>query len=424
MKTRVVVVGAGTAAGRLAGELVAADPGRRLDITLVGDEPHPPYWRALLTSVLDGNSPHGGSHPGGTATHPRDWYRRSGVRLLLGRPVRGLDLAGRRVVLDGEATLPYDRLVLATGGEQVIPAIPGLRNSDALTLRTRGDCGRLLRRATGARSAVVLGGGLLGIETARALARHVPEVTIVHRGPHLLSRRVPAGAGQVLDRSVTRLGIRVRTGVPAAGLRRRRGRLLVRVGDEHVDTDLAVIACGSRPATGLAAAAGLPVAGGVVVGDDLRCAEDVWAIGACAEHAGMVDDSAVAAEEQAAVAARAILGEPARYVGCRPLSRLRARDLEVAVFGHAWAGTPSSGGATDGAATDSWATDSGAEDVIEVRNPLRGTFARVAVRGGRLASGVLVGDLSAAATLIPAYDRNLPAPAGWRSLLLNGSTNP
>ena len=147
------------------------------------------------------------------------------------------------------------------------------------------------------------------------------------------------------------------------------------------------------------------------MGEDLRCAEDVWAVGACAEHAGVVDDSAAAAEEQAAVAARAILGEPARYPGCRPLSRLRARDLEVAVFGHPALGHPHPAGTAD-------------EDVLEVSNPLRGTFARVAVKAGRLRSGVLVGDLSATATLIPAYDRDLPAPAGWRSLLLGGSTSP
>jgi assimilatory nitrate reductase electron transfer subunit len=402
MRTRVVVVGAGTAAGRLAGELVAGDPDHRLEITLVGDEPHPPYWRALLTSVLAGDA-----QVGGTAAHPRDWYRQCGVRLLLGRSVRSLDLAARRVVLDGGAPLPYDRLVLATGGEQVVPATPGLGGADVLPLRTRGDCGRLLRRAAGSRSAVVVGGGLLGIESARALARRVPEVTIVHRGPHLLSRRVPPGAGRVLGRSMIGLGVRVRTNVPATGLRRRRGRLHVRVGDERVTADLAVLACGSRPSTGLAAVAGLPVAHGIVVADDLRCAEDVWAVGACAEHSGVVDDSAVAAEEQAVVAARAILGEPARYPGCRPLSRLRARDLEVAVLGHPH---PAGTGAD--------------EDVLEVSNPLRGTFARVAVKGGRLRSGVLVGDLSATSMLIPAYDRDLPAPAGWRSLLLAGSTSP
>jgi assimilatory nitrate reductase electron transfer subunit len=417
MRTRVVVVGAGTAAGRLAAGLAAGDPDRRLDVTLVGDEPHPPYWRALLTSVLAGDSRFGNA-----AAHPRDWYRRSGVRLLLGRRVRALDVTGGRVLLDGDAALPYDRLVLATGGEQVLPEMSGLSSAGVLPMRTRGDCGRLLRHAKTARSAVVIGGGLLGVETARALARHVPEVTVVHRGPHLLSRLVPPGAGDVLDRGMTRLGVRVRTGVPVTGLRRRRGRLHVRLGDGQLAADVAVLACGSRPAAGLAAAAGLPVSRGVVVGDDLHCAEGVWAIGACAEHAGIVDDSAVAAEEQAVVAARAILGEPARYPGCRPLSRLRARDLEVAVFGHVRAGgrRDAEAGAAGGAAGDA----AGDEDVLEVRNPLRGTFARVAVRGGRLASGVLVGDLSATATLVPAYDRDLPVPPGWRSLLLGGSTSP
>lgn len=395
---RVMIVGAGTAGGRVAAELVAAQPG--LDITLVGDEPHPPYWRALLTAVLAGDI-----RPGDTAVHPRDWYRRNKVRLLVGRPVQAINPAARQVVLDG-APLSYDRLVLATGSQEVFPALGGLPHPQVVALRTRGDCGRLRRLAATAQSAVVLGGGLLGVEAARALHRSVPNVTIVHSGPHLLSARVPAGAGQMLERSLIRLGIDVRTSVQATALRRRRGRLTLALDSEMLPCDLLTLACGARPATSLAVAAGLPTRHGIVVGDDLRCAEDIWAVGACAEHRGTVDDTALCAEEQATVAAKVILGEQAAYSGARPLHRLRARDLELAVFGR-----PGQAG-QDG------------EDVLELRDPLRGVFTQVAIRHGQVTGGVLLGDVSAVGVLVPAYDRGLPVPPDWRSLLLDRSTQP
>ena len=398
---RVVIVGAGTAGGRLAAELVAGDPG--VDITLIGDEPHPPYWRALLTSVLAGDT-----RAGDTAIHPRDWYRRNNVRLLVGQPVRAIDRVARHVVTDG-ATVPYDRLVLATGSVAAVPRLGGLPHPRAVPLRTRGDCGRLLRVAASAQSAVVLGGGLLGVEAARALRRSLPDVTIVHSGPHLLSSRVPAGAGQVLERSLARLGVGVRTGARATSLRRRHGRLRLALEGEALPCDLLVLACGSQPATSLGTAAGLPARDGIVVGDDLRCAEDIWAVGACAEHRGTVDDTAPCAEEQAEVAARVILGgraataAPARCTACgRATWNWRCSAIP-----------PGPGGTDEG--------DGGAADVLEVRDPVRGVFTRVAVRDGRVAGGVLLGDVGAVGTLVPAYDRGLPVPPGWRSLLLPGN---
>ena len=313
MTTRVVVVGAGTAAGRLAGELVAGDPDRRLDITLVGDEPHPPYWRALLTSVLAGDA-----HLGGTAAHPRDWYRQCGVRLLLGRRVRSLDLAARRVVLDGESALPYDRLVLATGGEQVLPGDtrPGRRRRPAAAhpRRLRAAAASRRRRALGgrhrrrtARRRDRTGAGPArprGDDRAPRAAPAVPPCPGGRRaGPrsqHDPPRR-PGAHRRAGHRAAAQAGPAARPGGRRARSRRP-GRARLRF--PSVDGPRR-----HRRAAGRR---------GIVVGDDLRCAEDVWAVGACAEHAGVVDDSAVAAEEQAAVAARAILGEPARYPGCRP----------------------------------------------------------------------------------------------------------
>ncbi|PZS31326.1 MAG: hypothetical protein DLM59_10040 [Pseudonocardiales bacterium] len=404
-RERVVVAGAGMAAGRLVEELVrrgalgggAGSGGGALDLTLVGAEPAPPYNRILLSSVLAGR--HRLAEVG---LRSRPWYADQDVRLITGVRAEAVDRHRRLLRLVGGTSLPYDRLVLATGASPVLPALRGAVDATGtlhpavLTLRNLDDCDRLMSLLPTARTAVVVGGSLLGLEAARALAEQGRRVDVVHAGAHLLHDHLDELAGTVLRELVEGLGIGVHTGFPAVGVRLEGDRLVgVRLADGFtLAADLVILACGVRPAVRLAHGAGLAVATGIVVDDQLRCADAatgaldplVHALGDCAEHRGRVTGHVWPAWEQAGVLAAVLAGHPARYAGSRPVVRLRAAGIDVATVG-------------DSAAA-------GADvSTVEMANPLRGSYKRLVLRGHRLVGGVLIGDVASAAALTVALDR-------------------
>jgi NAD(P)H-nitrite reductase large subunit len=231
--------------------------------------------------------------------------------------------------------------------------------------------------------AVVVGGGLLGLQVARALGVRGVETELVEGADHLLHHQVGEGAGRVLERDLRRLGTHVYTGARAvrltdAGLRLDNGYTL--------DTDLVVLTAGGRPSTALARRAGLMVRRGVVVNSQLQSVtdDDIFAIGDCAEYRGRTTGFVPPAWEQAGVLARHLAGEQASYDGSRRVARLRATGLEVAVLG------------------DPERTDG---DVVELTNPIIGSHRRLVVRDGVLVAAVLIGDLSRIGLITQLYDR-------------------
>lgn len=393
---RVVVVGNGMASARLVEELVARDvPG--LEITVVGDEPGPSYNRILLSAVLEG-------------THPEDeialqdegFHARHGVTLLGGSRVAEVDREGREVVLEDHRRLPYDRLVLATGSVPTLPPIRGLvlpegrLHPKVHAFRSLADCRGLDRAVPDARRAVVIGGGLLGLQVTRALGVRGLEVDLVEGTSHLLSSQLGERAGAVLRRSLVRLGAEVYTHTRA-----------VRMTDEGVrldngftlSADLVVLAAGGRPAAALAKRAGLYVRRGVVVDSRLRSVTDerVHAIGDCAEHAGRTPGFVPPAWEQAEVLARLLAGEDARYDGSRVVARLRATGLDVAVMGD---------------------PEHAEGEVVEVANPVTGTYRKLVIRGGVVEAAAMVGDLSRVGLLTQLFDRRTVLGPGEPAQLL------
>ncbi|MFF8811730.1 NAD(P)/FAD-dependent oxidoreductase [Streptomyces pactum] len=425
---RVVVIGGGMAGARLAQQL-AGTP--EVALTLVGEERHAPYNRVLLAEVLAGR------YPPDVITLPGSGARRlSGVRAVR------IDRAARAVHTDDGRRVPYDTLVLATGAGPVLPPLRGLFPSagparphpgpsprlpaGVRPLRTLDDCLALDAAVRPGLPAVVIGGGLLGVSAARALARRGARVVLVHPGPYLMERQLDAEAARLVRDHLTALGVRVRTGCRAHGLRTRPvtgtgedpgtapepvtpgpatapgpapgtgtdpgpvdrparphpgrtsgrhpapgtpppatgagpdpepgpgpapgpGPVAVRaveLADGTVlDARLTVLACGVRPRVELARDAGIVTARGVVVDDELRTSDpDVFAVGDCAEHAGVVHGFAGPAQDQAdllalVIGARAAAGpaaarpgssgaapagdrRPPRYTGSRPLVRL------------------------------------------------------------------------------------------------------
>lgn len=400
---RVVVVGNGMAASRLVEELVVRRDARGadIDITVVGEEPVPSYNRILLSAVLEG------SHPESEIFLQDDgFHARNGVTLLTGTRVAEVDRSGREVVLEDGRRLAYDRLVLATGSIPTLPPIRGLVTPDgrlhpkAHAFRSLADCRRLDDAVPGARRAVVVGGGLLGLQVARALGVRGLEVDLVEGGSHLLSSQVGEQAGAVLNRSMRRLGAEVYTHTRAVRMTDQGVRL---DNGYTLSADLVVLTAGGRPATALAKRAGLFVRRGIVVDAHLRSVGDerVHAIGDCAEHSGRTSGFVPPAWEQAAVLARVLTGEDARYDGSRVVARLRATGLDVAVMG------------------DPEHTEG---EVVEVANPITGTYRKLVVRGGVIEAAVMVGDLSRVGLLTQLFDRRTVLAPEEPGLLLMADT--
>jgi len=377
---RIIVVGNGMAGARLAGELST------LDVTVLGAENHPAYNRILLSSVL------AGKHRAG------DIGLVGGSKARLGVTVTAIDRQARTVTTDSGEQFAYDHLVLATGSRAIVPPLPGLEH--ALTFRTLDDCRSILDRLDGAGTALVLGGGLLGLEAARGLAGRGLKVDVVHAVGHLMERQLDPSASRVLERTLTDLGITVHLNARAiAGgsdrLELEDGRVLI--------ADLLVVACGVRPETALAAEAGLRVDRGIVVDERLRTSDRrISAIGDCAQVGGEVGGLVAPAWEQARLVARQLNGtEPlALYQPPAPVTRLKASGIDLAAMGSLHA--------------------EDAED-LSFQDISSGTYARLVIKDERVAGAVMLGDNPSVGRVIQLFDRKLPVPLDRRALLLGRS---
>ncbi|GAA0349563.1 NAD(P)/FAD-dependent oxidoreductase [Streptomyces blastmyceticus] len=391
---RIAVAGAGMAGARFAQQLLARTPPGAVELTLYGAEADGPYNRTVLAEVLAGR--YGGGDVIGLACGP-DAVVRTGAEVTAVDPA-----AGTIALADGSAAA-YDVLVLATGAEPALPAVPGLYGPDGgllggvHTFRTLADCRRLTEDAGRAGGAVVVGGGVLGVGVARALAARGLPVTLVHRGPHLMNRQLDGGAAGILAAGLTALGVTVRTAAHVRALRGTDRVTAVELDDgPALATALVVFACGVRPRTRLARAAGLAVREGIVVDDGLATsAPGIHALGDCAEHRGTVHGRSGPAWAQADVLAARLSGaDPAaRCPGSRPLTRLTAGPLQLAVFG-----APDDG-------------DADSVDVLRVADATRGTYKKLVLRGDRLVGAILVGDLTAVGGLIRVWRRGEPLTA-------------
>jgi len=381
-RERLVIIGNGMATTRLVEELVARKyPGH---ITILGDEQGPAYNRILLSAVLEG------THPLDALTlRAPEWYAANGIDLRLGSRVLEIERDVNDVMLVDGTKIEFDKIVLATGAIPTLPPIRGVVQLDGQlhpkvhAFRSLADCLRLLGALAESKRAVVVGGGLLGLQVARALSVRGVDTEVVEGTEHLLSAQVDERGGSVLKRDLKKLGTQVYTGARAVrltddGLKLDNGYTL--------DTDLVVLTAGGRPSTALARRAGLFVRRGVVVGKHLESITDerIHAIGDCAEHGGKVSGFVPPAWEQATVLAAHLCGEGVEYVGSRSVARLRATGLDVAVLG------------------DPEHTDG---DIVEVTNPIVGTHRKLVVQGGVIVAAALIGDLSRVGLITQLYDR-------------------
>jgi len=374
---RLVVVGAGVAG------VTAAEHARRqsaeLEITLVHREPDLPYHRLNLTRLIAGEV-----DPDQLDLRQRRWYQEQRIELLTG-VARRIDLGARQVELEQGQSLSFSRLVLATGAHPFIPPIPGTGREAVLPLRTLGHVASLLERARSGRRCVVIGGGLLGLETAGGLARRGVEVTVVEGFDWLLPRQLARPAGALLEARLAGLGVRVVCGAKVAAIEGDETARAVRLEDgRELEADVVVLSAGVRPNSYLGRQCGLEVQSGVVVDDHMRSsAPEVFAAGDVAEHRGRVYGLWPAALAQGRVAGINAAGGEVRFPGMPPSAQLKVLDVDVFSIG------------------DFMPTD-GASRMVERQGD--GTYLRLVCRDGALVGANLFGDLTLAGEIRSAVE--------------------
>jgi nitrite reductase (NADH) large subunit len=371
-RERLVVVGNGMAGMRTVEELLARAPDR-YEITVIGAEPHPNYNRIMLSSVLAGEKA-----VDEIVINPLAWYDEHGIRLIAGNPVAAIDRALRTVSLvEGGEQIPYDKLLLATGSKPLAPPIPGLGLPGVRAFRDIADVETMIDAARGERRAVVIGGGLLGLEAAWGLKRRGMSVAIVHLMSTLMERQLDATAGELLQRDLDGRGIAFFTNGQTEeilGTERAEGVLLA--DGREIPADLVVLAIGIRPNIDLARAVGLDVNRGVLVGDDMATSDaDIYAVGECIEHNGQVFGLVAPIWEQAKVCgARLADDQAAVYVPPPVFTSLKITGIDVF-----------SAGAL--AAADE------ADDEITLHDAKRGVYKKVVLRDDRVVGSVLYGNV-------------------------------
>jgi nitrite reductase (NADH) large subunit len=384
------IIGNGNAASRLIDELLERGGGARYDITVFGDEPGGSYDRVLLSKVL------AGAAPDAITTKPPAWYEANGVRLREGAVVSRLDTAARAVELVDGTRQRYDVAVLATGSKPLVPPIEGMvtpageMKPGVFVYRTMADCLGMRAHARSGDAAVVLGGGLLGLEAAKVLSDLGLHVTVVHASTVLMNAQLDEMGGQMLEREIERCGIFVRTSRTVEAVLGEEVVEGVRLDDgKTLPADMLVLACGVRPRVDVARASGLPINKGIIVNDTLATeTPGVYAIGECSEHAGRLYGLVAPAWEQAAVLADVLTGAGplARYRGSKVYARLKVAGVDVASMGRV-------------------EPELDSDEVIQVVETRRGSYRKLVVRDGALVGAILVGNTEAAGTLVQIFDR-------------------
>lgn len=374
-REKLVVVGAGMAATRFVEELTNRAPDR-YDILVIGDEPRLAYNRVLLSSVLAEEL-----SIDDIELKPSQWWRAAGVEVLSGRKVIKINAASRRLILDNGESVDYSKVVLATGSRAARLPIEGADLPGVHVFRDVQDVEALSQLGTGKR-ALVIGGGLLGLEAAYGLARRGVDVTLAHVMDRLMERQLDAAGAEILRRLVEEKGVRVLLNANATRINGS-GRIEnVEFADgQMIPVDAAIFAVGIQPNADLARQAGLDVGRGAIVDDGLETNEPgVFAIGECAEHRGVCYGLVEPAYEQGRVLAMRLAGQDASYGGSVVSTNLKVSGVRVFSAGDY--------------------LGEGDTRRIVCKDPRMGIYRKLVVRDDRLVGAILVGDTRAAADIL------------------------
>jgi nitrite reductase (NADH) large subunit len=409
-KSRLVVVGNGMAGIRAVEEILSRNGGEMFDVTVFGDEPYGNYNRIMLSNVLAG-----ADDTEEIYLNPMDWYVDNDIDLRAGVRVVKIDRFARVVHADDGTAMRYDRLILATGSRSFFPPMEGMWADDkTLTpgvfgFRSLDDCSAMIDYAATKTKAVVIGGGLLGLEAARGLQNRGLAVDVVHSPATLMNAQLDDTGGAILRRSVENIGIGVLTEKRTKSVLNQDGSVsgLTFADGSEIACDMIVVSAGIRPNVGLAQRAGLTVERAIVVDDHMRSIDDdnVYVVGECAQHRGQVYGLVAPLWEQAAVLADHLTDANKRsvYQGSRTATKLKVAGVDVASMGLKGPEHPD-------------------DEFVQFSEPKHGIYKTIVVRDGKLVGATLIGDVRKVAFLMQAFDRGLPLPEERISLMFDIGT--
>jgi nitrite reductase (NADH) large subunit len=409
-KQRLVVIGNGMAGARTVEEILARGGGDVFTITMFGDEPYGNYNRILLSNVLNGSQ---SMHD--IFLNPLSWYEENNVTLRAGVRVTAIDREAREVeAADGSRT-PYDVLLIATGSRPFVPPMANLRTESGgmlpgvFVFRTIDDCEQIANAAANTRRAVVIGGGLLGLEAARGLLTHGCEVHVIQNMSLLMNQQLDASSAAMLKKTMEEMGVTVHLEkMTSAVLGEGRVSGLAFADGTVLECDMVVISAGIRPNTDLAAACGLKVERAIVVDDQMRTTDpNIFAVGECVQHRGVVYGLVAPLWEQGRILAEHLTKRNAlaAYQGSKIATKLKVMGVELASMGLTGPQEPQ-------------------DEVVQFSEPKRGVYKKLIIREERLIGAILLGDTSKAGYLMQAFERGTPLPEERAALLFDLGSAP
>jgi len=396
---RYVIIGNGVAGVTAAQSIARAHPGA--DLHIYAAEPYPYYRRPQLPDYIAGIVAEADIF-----YRPPEWYEQQGIRVHLNAPVVELDPQAHRLRLADGTAVPYDRLLLATGGLAWMPPIEGARCAGVFTLRTLDDARAIRQFAQSVRRGVVIGGGLLGLETARALRALGLEVTVLEFAPYLMPRQLDREGAAVLEMLLRRMDIQTVTSAVTEAILGGGAVRAVRLKDgREFPADIVVCSTGIRSDVALARQAGLTVNRGVVVDEHLQTsAPDVYAAGDVAEAGGIVYGIVPAAIEQArAAAANMVAPGSATYSGTLPATTLKVVGAELTSLGECVAES---------------------NDLVQLRraDPQNGRYRKLTLRDGRIVGAILLNEREHTSPIRQLMERGTDVSA-YTELLMEENPN-
>ncbi|MBT53895.1 MAG: nitrite reductase large subunit [Mameliella sp.] len=367
MKQKLVVIGAGMASGRVLEHLTDAEPDK-WDITLFNAEPRGNYNRIMLSPVLSGEKTYEE-----IITHDAEWYAARGVTCRFGEAVTAIN-RDTKTVHGAGGEVPYDKLVIATGSAPFIIPVSGKDLPGVITYRDLDDTNAMVEAAGKGGSAVVIGGGLLGLEAAAGLSLRGMDVTVLHLNGHLMERQLDESAGYLLRRDLEKRGITIKTQASTkAILGEDRAEAVLLESGETLPADLVVMAVGIRPEIRLATDAGLSVARGIEIDAQMMTSDpDIFAVGECVDFNGHLFGLVAPLYDQAKVLAQTLMGDPAAFVVKDIATKLKVTGCDLFSAGD-------------------FAEGEGREDIV-FRDPARGIYKRLVLKDDRLIGAVMYGD--------------------------------
>ena len=405
-KERLVVIGNGMAGARAVEDILERGGAELFDIVMFGEEPYGNYNRILLSNVVNG-----AQDPTEIFLNSLAWYEENRIRLHAGIKALSIDRVGKQVFGACGIIEAYDKLIIATGSNPLIPPIENIQGPDGtlrpgvFAFRTLDDCHAIVAEAAKSKRAAVIGGGLLGLEAARGLMTHGCEVHVVHLSDRLMNQQLDGPGASILRTVMEEMGVHVHVTKNTAailgadcvtGLSFKDGSTL--------DCDMVVVSAGIKPNFEIALRCGMTIERGIVVDNHMRSVDDfnVYVVGECAQHQGKVYGLVAPLWDQAKVLADHITGRnpDAGYFGSKLATKLKVMGVELASMG-----------ATEPANDD--------DEVVQFSEPKKGRYKKLIIRKGRLAGAILMGDLSKVAYLTQAFDKNTPLPEDRLSLLFD-----